>query len=58
MAYQMLYPVHRTVTSKELINAAYDAVSNHNIDLADEIDIDLAIEILTDLGEITILLEA
>ena len=56
MVYQMLYPAHRTVTSKELINAAYDAVSNHNIDLADEdeIDIDLAIEILTDLGEITI----
>ncbi|MAH49976.1 hypothetical protein CMI37_29425 [Candidatus Pacearchaeota archaeon] len=53
MKYWMLYPVKRWVTGQELIDGANDAIANNNLDDDPPTNPEEAMDILEELGDIT-----
>jgi len=53
MHYRMLYPVKRWVTGQELIDGANDAIANNNLDNDPPTNAEEAMDILEELGDIT-----
>jgi len=51
--YWMIYPDKRWVSGQELIDGANDAIANNNLDDAPPTNPEEAMDILEDLGEIT-----
>jgi len=51
--YRMIYPVERWVSEQELVDGANDAIANNNLDYAPLTDPEEAMDILEDLGDIT-----
>ena len=60
MKYHMIYPVNRWVTGEQLMDAAFDAIDNNELTAEETgltippVTFDDAIDILMDLGEVTI----
>ena len=54
MQYHMIYPVDRWVTAQQLLDAAHDAVANHQLDDFFPVSVQDAIKILQDVGAVTI----
>jgi|TARA_R100000365_G_C2711380_1_gene46688 hypothetical protein len=60
MKYHMIYPVNRWVTGEQLMDAASDAIVNNELTAEETgltippVTFDDAIDILMDLGEVTI----
>ena len=53
MQYHMQYPVNRWVSAEKLISAAKDAIANHALDDDPPTNAEEAMNLLEDLGDIT-----
>jgi len=55
MKYHMVYPKDRWVTSQQLIDGAIDVITNHGLSIDSPTNVEDAIELLMDLGEVEII---